>query len=169
MVAPALSPPFPLSFDSGAPSPWPVGRSASSPRCVPAPTFTTSQEASGMSGTIADQIRSSAGKVWFDRFDLGGFARFCRERHPAKTAQHVAAETGLPLDSVKKWLAGDAVPGGRALLALLCVYGPDLAHAMLNGAPSWISSAARAECSRRLDAEIAIRQTERSRLDGEAS
>ena len=111
-----------------------------------------------MSGTTVDHIRSSAGKMWFDRFDIAGFARFCRERHPAKTAQHVAAESGLPLDSVKKWLAGDAVPGGRALLALLCLYGPDLAHAMLNDMPVWMSTAQRAERGRLLEREIAARR-----------
>lgn len=118
-----------------------------------------------MSDTTTNQIRSAAAKVWSDRFDIGGFARFARARHPTKTAACVAAETGLPIDSVKKWLAGDAVPGGRALLALLCLYGPDLAHAMLNGMPAWMSSAARAERARKLDAEIAVRRAERDALD----
>ena len=96
-----------------------------------------------MSGAIADQIRSASGKLWFDRFDLGGFARFARALHPAKTAACIAADTGLPVDSVKKWLA----------------------HAMLNGAPAWMSSAARAERGQQLHREIAAREAELAQLE----
>ena len=121
-----------------------------------------------MSGTVAGQIRSAAGKLWSDRFDLDGFGRFCRARFPTKTAAHVAAETGLPADSVKKWIAGEAVPGGKALLALLCIYGPELAFAMLNDAPAWLNEAARQERQRALEASISRQRAELEQLQAVA-
>lgn len=140
----------------------PAHQHASTPAMV-----TPSQGQNGMSGIFADQVRSAGRKAWSDRIDLNGLARVLRARHPEKTAVHVAAETGLPHDSVRKWLSGESVPGGKALLALICAYGPDLMHAMIRGAPEWLDAAARDEQHRTLEREIAERRVALALLDAE--
>lgn len=108
-----------------------------------------------MSGYVAGGLRSKMGKIWSNRINGAGLARFLRAKHPEKTAPNVAAETGLPIDSVKKWLSGEALPGSGALLTLACVYGPELMAAMLNGAPAWLDHAVREQKIRELEAQQA--------------
>jgi len=71
-------------------------------------------------------------------------ADFLRERHPAKTAEHVADETGLPAATVRSWLRGQASPGFAATLILIGCYGPEFLAAVLPSA-RWLGAAARAE------------------------
>ena len=101
-----------------------------------------------MFGSIRDH-------VWSNRIDFDGLAAFLRRRHPSKTAVRVAADTGLPADSVKKWLSGEVQPSGRAMLALVCAYGPDFISASVKGAPEWCNSDLRAAKIAKLKAELA--------------
>jgi hypothetical protein len=92
--------------------------------------------------------------------DLGGLTRFLRFVHPEKTASNVAADTGLPYESVKKWLVGAAAPGFRATMVLIAVYGPDLIASAFRSMPAWLSSEEREERLARIEAEIRFFEAE---------
>ena len=108
----------------------------------------------GNSGLNADHFFPKPGQNWSGRIDTAGLSRFLRTMHPEKTAAHVAAATRLPADTVKKWLAVEASPNGRALLVLACVYGPEVMTAMLREPPGWLDAQARQAEQARLDGEL---------------
>ena len=112
-----------------------------------------------MSGT-------SQGKKWSDRICFSGLAQFLRAEHPQKTPASVEAATGIPADTVKKWLAGEASPNGRALLTLAMVYGPQVIAACVKAAPEWLDAATRREMARKLKEQIERDQQELNRLTG---
>lgn len=87
--------------------------------------------------------------------DLPALADFLRRRHPIKTADCVAAETGVPVGTVENWLCGRAAPAGSSFAALLVAYGPAVLAAALPVVPRWVDEAARAEALARLEAEQA--------------
>ena len=93
--------------------------------------------------------------VWSNRIDFEGLAAFLRRQHPTKTAQCVAALTGLPADSVKKWINGEVQPSGRAMLAMVCAYGPEFIAAAVRNAPEWCNQDLRAAKIAKLKQEIA--------------
>lgn len=109
----------------------------------------------GKSGLTWDLFFSNTDHDWSDEIDMGGLARFLRGRYPDKTAANVAADTRLPADTVKKWLALIAAPNGRAMLVLACVYGPEVLVALLRRPPGWLVHSARAAEQARLEAELA--------------
>lgn len=81
---------------------------------------------------------------------------FLRARYPTKTAETVAAETGLQATAVRQWLDRGSAPSFRAMLSLIAAYGPALlAVAMGDDPPEWLSKAARAERQAALEAEHA--------------
>ena len=112
-----------------------------------------------------ETIRSVSRKIWSDRINLEGLARFLRARHPIKTAANVEAETGIPSDSVRKWLNGQAQPNGAAVIAMVCAYGPELLHATVRGAPDWLSATVRERAMRELEAKIAEQQARLEELE----
>ena len=57
---------------------------------TPASMSKTSHTGTGMFGSNRDH-------VWSDHVDFIGLASFLRRVHPIKTAQSVAADTGLPV------------------------------------------------------------------------
>lgn len=63
---------------------------------------------------------------------------FLRSLHPAKTADHVAADTGVSVNTVAKWLERSSVPGGLAILRLAAAYGPEFLVAVYPSAPAWL-------------------------------
>lgn len=96
---------------------------------------------------------------------LGGihpqtWGRVLRLRHPAKTADCVAAATGVPVRTVEKWLDGTSSPSASAFLRLILAYGPGLLADITPAAPSWLSAAARTE-------RLAALEAEHARLAGE--
>lgn len=93
--------------------------------------------------------------MWSGEIDLDGLPRFLRERHPDKTAQHVQARTGVPADTVRKWLLGVAVPSLKTALQLLCAYGPEVLVAMFREPPDWLDAEAREAEQARMEAEVA--------------
>lgn len=158
---PCLGPPFfsALSFRSiRLPSLGPVSRIAvpaapASP--PPVSTIAGWETPMGKSGPTVDHFFPKAGVNWSSRLDPAGLARFLRALHPEKTALNVAAETRLPVDTIKKWLACEALPNGRALLVLACTYGPEVMTAMLRDPPAWLDVNAREAKQARLDAQLA--------------
>lgn len=117
----------------------------------------------GKSGLTWDLFFSNTDHDWSDEVDMGGLVRFLRARYPDKTAANVAADTRLPADTVKKWLALVAAPNGRAMLVLACVYGPEVLVALLRRPPGWLVHSARAAEQSRLEAELAALTAKLSR------
>lgn len=91
---------------------------------------------------------------------------FLRARHPSKTAENVAAETGCSVDQVEKWLERGSAPNAPAMCRLIAAYGPEFLCAAMHSPPDWLHMAVRAERSRALEAEIQQRQRELDRLRG---
>ncbi|WP_144767387.1 hypothetical protein [Methylobacterium dankookense] len=117
----------------------------------------------GKSGLSWDLFFSNTDHDWSDEIDMGGLVRFLRARYPDKTAPNVAADTRLPIDTVKKWLALVAAPNGKAVLVLACVYGPEVLVALLRTPPGWLVETARAAEQARLEAELAALQAKLAR------
>lgn len=81
-------------------------------------------------------------------------ADFLSRKHPAKTAESVAAETGCTVAAVKKWIYCDGKPSHDCFLKLIAAYGPDILAAVLPPS-SWIEKA-RAEIQQdKLEADLA--------------
>jgi|GEM_PF-2150127 len=80
---------------------------------------------------------------------------FLRTQHPAKTAESVAAETGLGIDRIRKWLERGSKPSCAACFVMIAVYGPEFLSAVMDRPPAWIATAARAARREELRAEIA--------------
>lgn len=92
--------------------------------------------------------------------------RFLRGVHPHKTAESVAATTGLPVSTVRKWLDGSSAPGFAATWSLIGAYGLPIVAAVFEIKPQWIDDDFRARCMRDLDARHAQRREEhRSLID----
>ena len=89
---------------------------------------------------------------------------FIRARHPGKTADNVAAETGVSAASVAKWLERGNAPNAVAMLMLIAAYGPEFLASVVPHAPNWLSAAARAEQLAAIDAEFASLQRRKEAL-----
>lgn len=124
----------------------------------------SSTRAAGKSGLDANRIRSRGDQKWSDRVGLDGIGTFLRTLYPEKTAANVAADTGLPVDSIKKWLNGEASPGFKATVVLIGVYGPGFVSAMFQGAPEWVERAASEERLSQIEAEIAALEAQRASI-----
>lgn len=79
------------------------------------------------------------------RFNVEGLRGFLRRKHPAKTAENVSAETGVPVSTIHALIYRGQDITGSNLLALVAQYGPDALHAAWDGAPEWLSTVARHE------------------------
>ena len=82
-------------------------------------------------------------------------AMFLRSVHPTKTADNVAADTGIPAKTVAKYLDRGSAPGALAFCRLMQAYGAPFACAAMENPPAWLNAAAREDDQRRLRAEIA--------------
>lgn len=87
-----------------------------------------------------------------------------RKVHPLKTADAVAADTGLPVTTIRKWLSRESTPNAPAMLMLIGTYGPELLAAALHSPPGWLDSAARAERLAALEARAAELNREMEKL-----
>lgn len=83
---------------------------------------------------------------------------YLRTRHPAKTVEHVAAETGVPANTIKTWLDRGTAPRADHYCRLWLAYGPSFLAATAGCAPAWLDQANRDEAATRLKAEIATRE-----------
>ncbi len=84
------------------------------------------------------------------------FGQFIRARHPSKPAEHCAALTGIPFDSVDKMLKRETLPNGRNFLLCIMAYGPDLLAVVMPDADErWLAGARILADQVRLEAELA--------------
>lgn len=89
---------------------------------------------------------------------------FLRAKHPVKTAENVAADTGIAAPTVARWLDRGSAPTLWATLRLVGAYGAEVLCALMDQPPASLETAARAERRNRLLAEISDLE---ARLDGE--
>lgn len=80
---------------------------------------------------------------------------FLREQHPAKTADNVSADTGIPYNTVKTWLDRASAPNAEGYTALWIAYGPDFLAALADREPAWLKEIRRVQEAAHLKAEIA--------------
>lgn len=81
---------------------------------------------------------------------------FLRRMHPVKTADNVAVETGIPVNTIKTWLQRGSAPDAEGYTALWIAYGPDFLEALAAGrSPDWLVQIRRAHEALQLKAEIA--------------
>jgi transcriptional regulator with XRE-family HTH domain len=92
--------------------------------------------------------------------ELEAAIAFFRARHPVKTADFVAAETGISRETVAQWLKRNSRPGWRHVFALIAAYGPEFLAAVYQRAPRWIDGAARQARQQALEAQLAATQAE---------
>jgi predicted transcriptional regulator len=78
---------------------------------------------------------------------------FIRAMYPSKTADHVAYDTGIAADTVRKWIEGAAKPSWVGLSRLIFAYGPAFLAAVYPSAPKWLDEAHRREMQASLRAE----------------
>lgn len=76
---------------------------------------------------------------------------FLRARHPLKTAENVAVETGISKHAVNHWLQGNSRPSWWHTLALIGTYGPDFLAAVSPRSRVWIEPAQKLEELRQLE------------------
>lgn len=89
---------------------------------------------------------------------------FIRERYPMKTAESVAADTGVGFETVKKWLDGSARPSWDGIFAMISAYGFPFLVAVFPRQPVWLSDAYQRERLAELEAAQARIQSEISAL-----
>ena len=89
---------------------------------------------------------------------------FLRRRHPVKTADSVASDTGIPAANVAKWLAGASLPSFSASIALMLAYDIDFWAAVLPNPPACIVAELTDRRIAALTADIDARQREIERL-----
>lgn len=78
---------------------------------------------------------------------------FVKQLYPSKTADHVAADTGVPSQTVRRWLEGVSKPSWVAFSRLIFAYGPAFLIAVYPKAPKWLDEAHRRERQEALKAE----------------
>ncbi len=109
---------------------------------------TASQGKFGMSG----QKKAPFG-IRSNREGLKRLADLLRKLEPVKTADSIASETTLSVDTVRKWLRCESAPNVFALAVLVANYGPQILTAFYSNAPAWLDSATRADQLAALEAE----------------
>lgn len=103
--------------------------------------------------------------AWRVTHNAAGLRRFLVMKHPAKTADHVAAETGLPVRNVQRWLSDQpSEPSLSNFIRLFVVYGAPLLAASLTECPEWLDDHARLAKLAELERDIARAEAERTAL-----
>lgn len=80
---------------------------------------------------------------------------FIRALYPIKTADCVAADTGLPVQTVRRWLEGVAKPSFIGFSRLILAYGPAFLAAVFPCQPRWLTDAYQREQLAALEEEQA--------------
>lgn len=158
-VALALRPhdvPSVLQPFSGLPSDVP-----SVERQVSVPTVRSQRPASPVNASSERAVLKSPENVRQSpaaaRADAAGrIIAHLRALYPVKTAECVAADTGLPVETVQTWIDRGSCPNLIGYLRLLGAYGPDfVAASMGERAPNWLTRAGQEAELARLEAERA--------------
>lgn len=144
-----------------------AGRAA--PEDRPAGAFVpraSERGAAGMSSAKNGKFGQNGGKFSaFAHPDGAAVAAFLRRVYPVKTAAAVEAAKGIPADTFRKWEQGSA-PSFASTLKLIARHGPEfLCAVMREGAPDWVSAAARAKRHAELEAEIDARRRELAEIE----
>ena len=90
-------------------------------------------------------------------------AAFLRAKYPLKTADNVAADTGLPAATISRWLDRGSAPSLWALSKLVGAYDADVLLVILDHPPSWLIDEARRQERDRIERQIA---TLRAQIEG---
>lgn len=80
---------------------------------------------------------------------------YLRARHPNKTADNVAADTGIPVNTIKTWLNRGSAPDGEGYTKLWVAYGLEFLAALPDEPPAWLQQFRRDIEAAHLKAEIA--------------
>lgn len=85
-----------------------------------------------------------------------GLIDFFRARHPKQTSLRVAEETGIPEQTIRKWLDRSSAPNVMYFEPLLMTYGPSFLAAVWpsNELPSWLREAIALEQAQMLMSRI---------------
>lgn len=89
---------------------------------------------------------------------------FVRRLYPTKTADCVAADTGLSAQTVRRWLEGVAKPSWAGFSRLILAYGPAFLVAVYPNCPRWLDEAHQRERLADLEARQAAINTELTAL-----
>lgn len=89
---------------------------------------------------------------------------FIEQLFPVKTGAAFEEATGISSETFRKWRDGVSMPGWRHSLKMIVIFGPEFLAATLDNPPEWLGSAARAEMSRKLLADIEAKQRELKEL-----
>jgi hypothetical protein len=128
------------SFD-GAPTPFFVKGGAAKR------TFPTRSSSRGLDEMFYRK------QVKADRADVNLALSFLKQRHPSKTADCVAAETGISPNTVAQWFKGNSKPGWHHTWALIGAYGPEFLAAICPRSRVWVEPARKLEELRQLELE----------------
>ncbi|MEM6381112.1 MAG: hypothetical protein AAF739_00425 [Pseudomonadota bacterium] len=91
--------------------------------------------------------------------DYDGLAAFLRRLHPNSTRFAVAADTGLPADTVRNWLERRSGMRLEHFWALVSAYGPQVIAALWPGSAfDWLTAAQVAEAEAAMIADIKRRK-----------
>lgn len=85
---------------------------------------------------------------------------FLTKIYPTKTAECVAADTGIPSVTIAKWLERTSAPKTASFVKLFCAYGPGFLACVPKTPPAWLDAAARAHEQAALRAQIADLQAQ---------
>jgi hypothetical protein len=96
---------------------------------------------------------SEAKKLKFEGNRIEFALAFLKSRHPLKTADCVAGETGISAKTISQWLCGNSKPGWHHTLALIGAYGPEFLAAVCPRSRIWIEPARKLEELRHLELE----------------
>ena len=109
-----------------------------------------SQVEAAMSGQKQPNIGANGTQACPDRA-----VAFIRTLYPAKTAECVAADIGLPVPTVKRWIEGAAKPSWSGFSRMILAYGPAFLVAVFPSRPRWLDDAYQREQLAELEAEQA--------------
>lgn len=99
-----------------------------------------------------------------NRFELA--LAFLKERYPAKTADRVAADTGIPANTIAQWLCGNSSPRWKHTMALIGAYGADFLWAASPDSRVWLGPVRKLEELRRLQLQRVQLDRQIKALDG---
>ena len=92
--------------------------------------------------------------------------QFLRDRYPNKTALYVAADIGVAVSTVRKWLDQGHCPSGPAYDVMIATYGAVFLCAIRPDEPGWWHRVARAERQAALEARAAAIEQQLASLRG---
>jgi hypothetical protein len=125
------------------------------------PMSTASGIAMGKSGTDLRKFSQIDARTLAERA-----CDFLRDRYPNKTAMYVAADIGVAVGTVRKWLDQGHCPSGPAYDAMIATYGAGFLCAIRPDEAGWWHRVARAERQAALEARAEAIEQQLASLRG---